>query len=77
MFTNEISTNNRSRLPHSDGAVVKNMAKVDLLRRKMRIVEFEQNRSDRAEYGAQLLKKLEERLKTKGMCFICDTHRFF
>ena len=31
------------------------------------IVEFEQNGADRAEYGSQLLKKLEERVNTKGM----------
>ena len=31
------------------------------------IVEFEQNGADRAEYGTQLLKKLEERINTKGM----------
>ncbi len=30
------------------------------------IVEFEQNGEDRAAYGEQLLKKLEQRLKTKG-----------
>ncbi len=31
------------------------------------IVEFEQNGKDRAAYGEQLLKKLEQRLKTKGL----------
>lgn len=31
------------------------------------IVEFEQNGEDRAAYGEQLLKKLEKRLKTKGL----------
>ena len=31
------------------------------------IVEFEQNGEDRAAYGEQLLKKLEQRLKTKGL----------
>ncbi|MDR0962372.1 MAG: PDDEXK nuclease domain-containing protein [Mediterranea sp.] len=31
------------------------------------IVEFEQNGEDRAAYGEQLLKKLELRLKTKGL----------
>ena len=31
------------------------------------IVEFEQNGEDRAVYGEQLLKKLEQRLKTKGL----------
>lgn len=31
------------------------------------IVEFEQNGEDRATYGEQLLKKLEQRLKTKGL----------
>lgn len=31
------------------------------------IVEFEQNEEDRAAYGEQLLKKLEQRLKTKGL----------
>ncbi len=30
------------------------------------IVEFEQNGEDRAAYCEQLLKKLEQRLKTKG-----------
>ena len=30
------------------------------------IVEFEQNGEDRAAYGEQLLKKLEQRLKTKA-----------
>ena len=29
------------------------------------IVEFEQNGEDRAAYGEQLLKRLEQRLKTK------------
>ena len=31
------------------------------------IVEFEQNGEDRAAYGEQLLQKLEQRLKTKGL----------
>lgn len=31
------------------------------------IVEFEQHGEDRAEYGAKLLKRLEERLQTKGL----------
>ena len=31
------------------------------------IVEFEQNGEDRATYGEQLLKKQEQRLKTKGL----------
>ena len=31
------------------------------------IVEFEQNGEDRAAYGEQLLKRLEQRLKTKGL----------
>ena len=31
------------------------------------IVEFEQHGEDRAEYGAKLLKRLEERLHTKGL----------
>lgn len=31
------------------------------------IVEFEQNGTDRAQYGEQLLKKLEERINTKGI----------
>lgn len=31
------------------------------------IVEFEQHGKDRAEYGTQLLKKLEERVNRKGM----------
>lgn len=31
------------------------------------IVEFEQHGEDRATYGEQLLKKLEQRLKTKGL----------
>lgn len=31
------------------------------------IVEFEQNGKDRAEYGTQLLKKLEERVDRKGL----------
>ena len=31
------------------------------------IVEFEQNGEDRAQYGAKLLKRLEERLHTKGL----------
>ena len=31
------------------------------------IVEFEQHGKDRAEYGAQLLKKLEERVDRKGL----------
>ena len=31
------------------------------------IVEFEQHGEDRAAYGEQLLKKLEQRLKTKGL----------
>ena len=31
------------------------------------IVEFEQNGEDRAAYGEQLLKKLKQRLKTKGL----------
>ena len=31
------------------------------------IVEFEQNGEDRAAYGEQMLKKLEQRLKTKGL----------
>ena len=31
------------------------------------IVEFEQNGEDHAAYGEQLLKKLEQRLKTKGL----------
>ena len=31
------------------------------------IVEFEQNGEDRAAYGEQLLKKLEQRLRTKGL----------
>lgn len=31
------------------------------------IVEFEQNSEDRAQYGAKLLKRLEERLQTKGL----------
>lgn len=31
------------------------------------IVEFEQNGEDRAAYGEQLLKKLEQRLKVKGL----------
>ena len=31
------------------------------------IVEFEQHGKDRAEYGAQLLKKLEERVNRKGL----------
>ena len=31
------------------------------------IVEFEQNGEDRATYGEQLLKKLEQRIKTKGL----------
>lgn len=31
------------------------------------IVEFEQHGNDRAEYGAQLLKKLEERVNRKGL----------
>ena len=31
------------------------------------IVEFEQNGGDRAAYGEQLLKKLEQRLNTKGL----------
>ena len=34
---------------------------------KRQIVEFEQNGEDRAAYGEQLLKKLEQRLKTKGL----------
>ena len=31
------------------------------------IVEFEQHGKDRAEYGSQLLKKLEERVNRKGL----------
>ena len=31
------------------------------------IVEFEQHGKDRAEYGTQLLKKLEERVNRKGV----------
>lgn len=31
------------------------------------IVEYEQNGSDRAKYGEQLLKRLEERVNTKGL----------
>jgi hypothetical protein len=31
------------------------------------IVEFEQNGEDRAQYGTKLLKRLEERLHTKGL----------
>jgi len=31
------------------------------------IVEFEQNGEDRAQYGTKLLKRLEERLQTKGL----------
>lgn len=31
------------------------------------IIEFEQHGKDRAEYGAQLLKKLEERVNRKGL----------
>ena len=31
------------------------------------IVEFEQNGEDKAQYGSQLLKRLEERLQTKGL----------
>ena len=31
------------------------------------IVEFEQNGEDKAQYGAKLLKRLEERLHTKGL----------
>ena len=31
------------------------------------IVEFEQNGEDRAAYGEQLLKRLEQRLRTKGL----------
>ena len=31
------------------------------------IVEFEQNGEDRAAYGEQLLKKLEQRLNVKGL----------
>jgi len=31
------------------------------------IVEFEQHGEDRAEYGEQLLKKLETRIRKKGM----------
>ena len=31
------------------------------------IVEFEQHGKDRAEYGTQLLKKLEERVNRKGL----------
>ena len=31
------------------------------------IVEYEQHGKDRAEYGTQLLKKLEERVNRKGM----------
>ena len=30
------------------------------------IVEYEQKGSDRAKYGERLLKRLEERLNTKG-----------
>lgn len=31
------------------------------------IVEFEQNGTDRAKYGERLLRKLEERINTKGI----------
>lgn len=31
------------------------------------IVEFEQNGEDRAQYGEQLLKKLEQRINQKGL----------
>jgi hypothetical protein len=31
------------------------------------IVEFEQNGEDRAQYGEQLLQKLEKQMNTKGM----------
>ena len=31
------------------------------------IVEYEQNGSDRAKYGDKLLKRLEERVNTKGL----------
>ncbi|WP_437182166.1 hypothetical protein [Segatella copri] len=49
------------------------------------IVEFEQHGKDRAEYGSQLLKKLEERVNRKGLnvtlfkmlvTFICFIHRW-
>ena len=35
------------------------------------IVEFEQHGKDRAEYGTQLLKKLEERVNRKGLMLLC------
>ena len=34
------------------------------------IVEFEQNGEDKAQYGTKLLKRLEERLHTKGLTCI-------
>ena len=36
------------------------------------IVEFEQHGKDRAEYGTQLLKKLEERVDRKGLTQLCS-----
>ena len=42
------------------------------------IVEFEQHGKDRAEYGAHLLKKLEERVDRKGLnVTLCQTSRNF
>lgn len=36
------------------------------------IVEFEQHGKDRAEYGTQLLKKLEEKVNRKGVTHLPD-----
>ena len=40
------------------------------------IIEFEQHSKDRAEYGTQLLKKLEERENRKGLNITLFNFRF-
>ena len=55
---------------HAQGNAIKAINKMATVRNWLigyYIVEYEQNGNDRAKYGDRLLKRLEERVNTKGL----------
>lgn len=62
-----IITNTHQQLQHSAVKAVNQCQSVRNWLMGFYIVEFEQNGEDRAQYGEQLLKKLEQRINQKGL----------
>ena len=62
-----IITNTHQQLQHRAVKAVNQCQSVRNWLMGFYIVEFEQNGEDRAQYGEQLLKKLEQRINQKGL----------